>query len=319
MPIQLTGEGSGTEWLNRRKGGIGGSDTVTLMGAGQYDDETPYFVWLKKVEGYSVPMNAAMQRGIDLEPIVCKHYADRTGYDLRETGLWMHDKHERVIGSPDRLVYESPDSTEPIGGFEAKTTLARSAKHYDPEVCPARFEWQVRHYMAIMNVDWWDVACLIVDTWETMTWRVWRDHDKESALLAAATEFWDTYVEPEIAPEPDFTMTPLEVAVRYRTPNGKTLDLDPDSPEGRQVDDVLAERALLGAPIKNAEKRIKEIDRELKGIAGEYEEVLLGSARVYSWKPQSREGLDRKRLWSEYPEIGRRYRTESTFRVLRVS
>ena len=197
---QILAEGSGEAWLEGRRRGLGGTDTVVLMGAGTYDDETPYFVWLKKVEGYDIPDNPAMERGRALEPVVLARYIDDTGHKVVETGLWQHAEHEMVLASPDALVVD--EDGEPIGGVECKTTLERTARKWDGE-CPARFEWQSRHYMAVLDVPWWDVVALVVDTWEVYHWRIERDMDKERALLAACSGFWRTYIEPGIPPEPD--------------------------------------------------------------------------------------------------------------------
>ena len=311
---QITATDDGPQWLTERRKGIGGTDTVVLMGAGTYQDETPYFVWLKKVEGYNIPDNPAMERGRMMEPLVVDKYQQESGNTLMETGLWVHKDHPEIIGSPDRLVVD--EEGRPVGGFEAKTTLSRTARTWDG--LPARFEWQARHYMALMDVDWWDVGALVIDTWEMHYWRVERDEAKERALIAAGTEFWRTYVEPRIPPEPGEIMSPVEVATRYRVASQNAVDLDAFSPEGERVAALLAERSELAATVKEAKSRQEEVDTALKAAAGESEEVLLDGVRAYSWRPQERASLDVKRLRKDHPELADEYTRQSEFRALRV-
>ena len=311
---QILAEGSGEAWLEGRRRGLGGTDTVVLMGAGSYDDETPYFVWLKKVEGYDIPDNPAMERGRALEPVVLARYIDDTGHKVVETGLWQHAEHEMVLASPDALVVD--EDGEPIGGVECKTTLERTARKWDGE-CPARFEWQSRHYMAVMDVPWWDVVALVVDTWEVYHWRIERDMDKERALLAACSGFWRTYIEPGIPPEPD-NPTGAEVVQRYLVPSEGALDLDSHTPEGAVLAALLEERRDLAATAKQAKDRQAEIDKELKALAAEHEEVMLDGQTAYTWRAASRSTLDAKRLRAEHPEIAAEFARSTTYRTLSV-
>ena len=311
---QILAEGSGDAWLEGRRRGLGGTDTVVLMGAGSYDDETPYFVWLKKVEGYDIPDNPAMERGRALEPVVLARYIDDTGHKVVETGLWQHAEHEMVLASPDALVVD--EHGEPIGGVECKTTLERTARKWNGE-CPARFEWQSRHYMAVLDVPWWDVVALVVDTWEVYYWRIERDMDKERALLAACSGFWRTYIEPGIPPEPD-NPTGAEVIQRYRVPSEGALDLDSHSPEGAALAALLEERRDLAATAKQAKERQAQIDMELKALAAEHEEVMLDGQTAYTWKAASRSTLDAKRLRAEHPEIAAEFVRSTTYRTLSV-
>lgn len=311
---QILAEGSGEAWMEGRRRGLGGTDTVVLMGAGTYEDETPYFVWLKKVEGYDIPDNPAMERGRALEPVVLARYIDDTGHKVVETGLWQHAEYEMVLASPDALVVD--DDGEPIGGVECKTTLDRTARKWDGE-CPARFEWQSRHYMAVLDVPWWDVVALVVDTWEVYHWRIERDMDKERALLAACSGFWRTYIEPGIPPEPD-NPTGAEVIYRYLVPSEGALDLDSHTPEGAALAALLEERRDLAATAKQAKERQAKIDMELKALAAEHEEVMLDGQTAYTWKAASRSTLDTKRLKAEHPEIAAEFARSTTYRTLSV-
>lgn len=317
MANLVTATGSGDEWLQARTRGLGGSDAVTLMGAGEYEDETPFFVWLKKTEaGYDIPDNPAMERGRALEPLVIQQYMDDTGNTVVDTGMWQHAEHPVLIGSPDGLVVD-PDTLEVLGGFEAKTTLDRTARTWDGEL-PPRYEWQSRHYMAIMGVPWWDVTCLVVDTWEVLHWRVWRDEAKERALIAACEGFWETYVVPGIPPEPEGVMASLEAYHRWPEPTQARLELTSDQEEGWVTAALIEERNQLKAYVKSAEERLEGIDSELKVLAADHETVLLDGQPVYTWKAQSRESLDAKRLRADHPELAAEYARTSSFRVLRV-
>lgn len=301
------------EWLAVRRTGIGSSDSHVLMLGGHWDDESPYFVWRSKMDPeFEIEVNQAMRRGVALEDEVAQQYVAATGNQVQATGIWRSNLSPVLLASPDRLVIDQN------GGLECKTSTSRSARYFDEDVCPQRYEWQARHCMAVLRTDWWDVACLVVDTWELMTWRVYRDLEKEAALIAVCEEFWANYVEPGIPPEID-RPSGLEIKLRYDAPRDDVLNLESDDPDADLLRLTIADRNALKKQVKALEEELGTIDDRLRLLAGDYQEVQIEGERVYSWKQYESRRFDSKKYQAAHPKQWRRFSKLSKYRTLNVS
>lgn len=301
------------EWLAIRRTGIGSSDSHVLMLGGYYEDESPYFVWRSKIDPeFEIEVNQAMQRGIALEDEVAEQYSRLTGNQSEPTGIWRSLESPTLLASPDRLIVGLN------GGLECKTSTSRSARYFDEDTCPPRYEWQARHCMAVLQTEWWDVACLVVDTWQLMTWRVYRDKTKEAALIAVCEEFWANYVDPCIPPEMDHP-SGMEIKYRYDTPSGEVLNLDSDDPDADLLRLTISDRNALKKQVKALEEELKIIDDRLRLMAGEHQEVQIEGTKVYSWKQYETRRFDSKKYQAAHPKQWRRFSKLSTYRTLGVS
>jgi len=63
------------EWLLWRKAGVGASDSPSIMGASPYKNIEQLFAEKVATEVVEMPMNPAMRKGNELEPIARKHFA----------------------------------------------------------------------------------------------------------------------------------------------------------------------------------------------------------------------------------------------------
>lgn len=63
------------EWIKLRREKIGASDLAVIMGLHPW--KTRYQLWNEKVNGIETTVNAAMQRGMDLEPVARKLFCDK--------------------------------------------------------------------------------------------------------------------------------------------------------------------------------------------------------------------------------------------------
>jgi putative phage-type endonuclease len=90
--IELT-QGS-TEWHEFRQKHIGASEAGAILGINKW--KSPLQVWEEKVFGWAEPMNANMQRGVELEPLA------RTAFEL-EMGI----KVEPMVAECEKLPFLS--------------------------------------------------------------------------------------------------------------------------------------------------------------------------------------------------------------------
>ena len=96
---------------------------------------------------------------------------------------------------------------------------------------PRHYELQVRHYMAVMNIDVAFIACLFSNNENDFVWqKIERDLDEEENTIMELEAFWCNHVlarvEPPLVEKPDAVLESLR---RYFGPADKSepsVDLD---------------------------------------------------------------------------------------------
>lgn len=198
------------EWLAKRRFGIGGSDAPCIMGEGFRKASQ---IWMDKL-GLS-PDN-------DLSPKTELLFT--LGHTYEPIVLSLYDKAMGVTHSLDRHMYKSKTNPFMLGdcdavleileedrtvGIEVKTYLGGKAAGKFASgilgqggVLPHGYEWQVRHYMSVLDLDEFRVLAFPLgsinpDDLDIIT--VYRDYEKEEKLIAEEAEFWRK-VQERIAP-----------------------------------------------------------------------------------------------------------------------
>ncbi|HDS1797548.1 TPA: YqaJ viral recombinase family protein [Pseudomonas putida] len=100
--------------------------------------------------GADLSRNAAVQRGVELEPFACMAYESDKGLMVVETGLVMHPKIAGFGASPDGLVGD--DGVLEIKCPNTATHIATmQSERHDPQ-----YEWQMLAQMACTGRAWAD-------------------------------------------------------------------------------------------------------------------------------------------------------------------
>lgn len=149
------------EWFAARLGKVTASKVKDVMAKGRSGAPSAtrqnYMMQLlcerltgKREEGYT---SAAMQRGVDLEPIARSAYEFAAGVMTVETGLLVHPKISDFGASPDGVIVHQGGRN----GLEIKVpntaqhiAVLQSGKH-DPQ-----YEWQMLAQMACGGFEWVD-------------------------------------------------------------------------------------------------------------------------------------------------------------------
>lgn len=134
-------------------------------------------------DGY---LNAAMQRGTELEPEARDAYAFEYGVAVREQGICVHPEWDFVTCSPDGLVGDD-------GLVEIKCPSAM-AKHYEALQNGSHakeYHWQVHHQMLVTGREWVDVVSYdprYPAGLQLVVTRVYQDAEVAEELKAAIVE-----------------------------------------------------------------------------------------------------------------------------------
>lgn len=246
------------EFLARRRNSLGGSDIAVVMGLSKY--KTPMQLWQEKT-GVVVPEDIDSEPaywGNQLEDMVAKEYAKRTGNKVQRVNAQLrHPEHGWMAGNIDRAVVAdgkaaraSKDGTAlsgVAGILECKTASAYLAGLWDGDSAPVQYVAQCQWYMAITGAPWTDLAVLIGGQ-QFKIIRIEADPEIQQSLIEAGKAFWHDCVLANVPPAPQ---TGSEVAQLY-----------PQSVSDAVTASFSVEQAVI---------RLKELNEQIKALETEQE------------------------------------------------
>lgn len=148
-------------WLECREHGpkgdieytVGGSDVATIFGLSPW--MTPKELWMIKkgrMKPKDKPNPLQLEMGHLLEPIAAHFYAQRTGDTVTDdTNMYQHADFPYALADIDRRITRKADG-EP-GVLECKSCTYHKASDWADGAYPLYYEFQLRYYLAVMDVD----------------------------------------------------------------------------------------------------------------------------------------------------------------------
>lgn len=276
------------EWLNIRKGSIGGSDAAAIVGLNSYS--SAYSVWAEK-RGLLPEKddNEAMRQGRDLEEYVARRFEESSGKKVRRCNAVIYnDDYPFAHANIDR------DIVGEDAGLECKTTSALNMSRFAGGEYPANYYVQCQHYLAVTGKKKWYLAVLVLGR-EFMVFEIERDDDEIKALMDAERELWDCVVSGEHPSVDGSKATSDAIKAVYSDSHPGTIDLF-------SRDTVIDEIMAIRQQIKELEQLQEERENIIKADLGSYESGTTDKFNV-SWKQQTRRSFDVKRFAELNPEI----------------
>lgn len=231
--------GSKEEWLELRKGYIGGSEAAAVVGLSPFS--TPYQVWAEKT-GKVPPFagNLATEVGTYLEDFVAVLWSRETGRKVqRDNASMVNDLYPWAIADIDRRIVGENE------GLEIKTTSSLSLRHFAGGEYPATYYCQCMHYLAVTGWQRWHLAVLIGNS-DFRTFVIERNEDEIAALMEAERKLMEK-IERDEPPE-------------AQDGDGATLEaVFPQEKEGEEVD---------GTPIMGAVQEYLSLSGQIKTLEG---------------------------------------------------
>lgn len=295
------------EWLDRRRGGIGASESASLFGAG-YDSALE--LYHAKVTGWEKPVTDQMLFGQIVESTVAREWAERTGHIIELAPTYRHPTAPHVLASPD---YEIIDN-KGIPLLEIKTVwshwAARDWEHPDTRqlAAPKHVQIQVQHQLEVCGRPYAYVAALLGGRLDWL--RIDRDPQAGAAIVRRCTEFWDRFIEPKIEPA---AIPRDDLAAIYRpTDPDATVELDGHTLE------LLRERQKCKAEAGRQLDRAKTIDALVQQQLGKAEAGEHDGETVVTWREHDRRHTDNKAMSAAHPAIVAEFTTTGTARPFLV-
>ena len=286
MAIQRIKRESREEWLELRRGYIGGADAASVVGLNDY--QSPYALWCEK-KGISPAFegNLRTRIGTEMEPVIAKLFEEETGKKVQNCNFTLiNDVFPWAVADVDRMVI-GEDAI-----LEIKSTSALNLKHYKNGDYPARFYVQVMHYLAVTGKQKAYLAVLIGNS-DFKIFEIERDEDEISALMEAEKQFYGYMQSGEEPPANAVDVESIELA--HPTSNGTSIELF-----GQQ--NIMREYLELKARIAALEKEADGIAAVLKQDMGDAEKGTDGEY-IVTWANRTRTTFDKKAFQKDNPGI----------------
>ncbi|MDN6626249.1 MAG: YqaJ viral recombinase family protein [Pisciglobus halotolerans] len=297
------------DWLQQRRGSLGGSDVSAVLGFNKY--RSTYQLWLDKTGQIEIdddePSEAAHFGNI-LEQVVADEFVRRTGIKVRNDNK-MHFKKEKpyLSANIDRAV---------IGEnafLECKTASEWLKNDWNEEEIPTAYMLQIQHYMNVLGSDYCYIAALIGGN--KFIWKkVERDQELIDLIEQRLTDFWEVNVVKKVEPAMDGSKATEDfVNQRYHEEGSEELLLHHDTDEALDTLDELKET------IKQLETSKKAIENDLKNKLGKADaNIAISPRRLIAWNAITSNRLDTKKLKEEQPEIYEKYIKQNSYKKLTI-
>lgn len=280
-----------------RKSTLGGSDVAALYHASPW--MTEYELWLDKTGRLDrvVEPNSAIHWGNRLEGAILDEVEARHPDWILRRDVSLPAS-EYCAGNLDGLATHDGKAIV----VEAKT--ARSGDAWQDGV-PEYYKYQVLHYCSIAQANHGLVAVLISGA----DYREFELHFSDMELhehREKCQEWWQTHVVDDVAPIKE----PVDV-IKHSVADGSTCTLD-------HIEQDLALLRDLKDQIKALTESCKHLEDRVKVAMASATEATLHGAKIATWKEQTRESVDAKKLAELYPDVFASCCKTSTYRVLRL-
>lgn len=276
------------KWLIARQKGITATDIVKIIGLSGWGNSHDVYVD-KRSAPIDEPPSEAAQWGHLLEEPVAREWAIRHGAKVRRVGLLRHHRNRHHLATCDRLIngWASP--------LEVKTKSAFVADRWAdgvPDDVAAQVQWQLH----VTGLDRAHVAALVGGQ-RLESFEVRRDQDVIDYLVGEADRVWADVTAgtpPQVDPD---QLTAAALDRLYPDRGGvaevPALDALPLLDAYRDA----AARARLAAREKDVAKL------QLVQLLGDAEVAQVNGRDAFTYRAQSRRGIDLDRLAELVPEV----------------
>ncbi len=307
QPVEVVStEGMSREdWLSYRRKGIGGSDLAAIMGVSPFTTARDlYYDKCGIKPAIEEESNwVAKEVGNLLEDLVAKIFAQKTGFKVWAVKkIFSHPDYPFMQANVD-FFYERPDGKR--GGLECKTTNYNARFKWDNGMVPINYELQCRHYMSIMNLDEWWIACLYGNNENDFIMReLLRDFDYEDSIIDAEKFFWESHVLAGV--EPPYTESSDLVLESIKKYFGAADTSAPAVKLNRSYDKALEQIITLKAQQLDHDRKSKKLRETIASIYAPIIDEMgvsclatcsssLGDYEI-SFSPSSRTGINKEAL-----------------------
>lgn len=170
------------EWLKMRKNKIGASDSSIILGINPW--KTPRKLWAQKLDIIPEdPMNSAMLRGHELEPIAREYFMVTTGKNALPS-VCIHTDYPWMMASLDGINHDEQFILEIKCGGQRLHDQARIGVIPEYYMCQMQHQFAVTGYNKGFYLSYFEGKGIIIPVDRN-------DEFIEDTLIPSLKEFWD--------------------------------------------------------------------------------------------------------------------------------
>ena len=279
-----------TQWLARRRKGLGSSDIAAIMGLSPF--QTPLDIYRSKMGEVEEELTPPMLRGIYLEDVAVQLYVEKTGRRVRRVPLRQHPTHPMLLASADRQVLSDVTKITPTAALEVKCP----GVHVFREIkdCGLRdyMILQMQHEALVYGYPQTSSAIFNAELFELIYFDLESDYKLQAQIVKAAVSWWQEHIEQRVPPRDE----PQEPSVEIARVGGQLIRRE-DSPFLTCVADLVDVKQVKSAA-EIIEKAAKD---KLKALLGEYGIYEGGGAKIHYKQRNGRVSFDSKLLGALKP------------------
>lgn len=186
--------------IEERRHFVGASDAAAIVGVNPYSSAWDVYAEKTGVEIDRSEMEERFWFGSELEDVIARRFAIRTGKPVCTWGPAVHPDHPWLRASPDRLLVEEPAGLEikTVSSWEERLWGAEGTDEIPPHV---RIQCEIN--MACHGLPVWHIA-MLGGSFTMKTYLVRRPPaDYERMLIRALGRFWHEHVLARVEPPMD--------------------------------------------------------------------------------------------------------------------
>jgi putative phage-type endonuclease len=270
-PLNLqTEKMSYEEWLEKRRGSIGGSDAGPIMGYSDYASRLTLYLQ-KKGMVEAKEMSVAAKRGKLLEPVIRdwfteswpEIYVERVPYMFYSPDYpFMSANIDGLLFVEDRAGINGKEISG-LGGLEIKSS--KTGYGFGKDEIPDGHYAQVQHYMAVLGLPWFVLSACFLETEEITNYVIERDEGFIADLIRQEQDFWENYIIPGVIPAAAGLDAEDEMITGIFEGSQSTIVLGP-------------EETALCQKLVELKKQSKAVDERVKAITADLKAVLVQKA-----------------------------------------
>ena len=266
-------EGMGTtEWLDKRRKFIGGSDVGAVMGLSNYG--SPLTVYMEKKGMWQVEENDAMLRGSIMEPYIreltqrefpnMEIEAATHIFQSKESPfmganvdgfIFIDEEQQKELAlSPDHITNQCLG----LGIHEIKTS--QDGYGFSADEIPDAYYAQVQHYLYVTGLPWAILTVYIISKNKIHHYPVMRDETFIARMIAEVKSFWENHLEAGVMPGA-MGLDAEDDMITGMFQGGQSTIVLGDA-EKKRCADYLEYKAF----IKEYEEKAKAISNDMKAI-----------------------------------------------------